>query len=60
MGDAVFAFVQEIGKWKPVKGGAFRLVRRGKHKGMFAVKYLAGVKRWRTALVATVRVFKGE
>lgn len=52
----VWAFVERIGKWKPIEAGKFRIIRRGKHKGKFLVRYLVGKGRWRPAIVDSIRI----
>jgi|GEM_PF-5409903 len=58
MADVVWAFIERIGKWKPIENGKFRIINRGKHKGWFLVRYMVGKNRWRPALTKTIRVPK--
>jgi hypothetical protein len=54
--EAVFAWIDQIGRWKPIKDGRFRILNRGRFKGKFEVRYLAGQGRWKKAVVATIKV----
>lgn len=56
MTSVVWAFVDQIGRWKPIEEGKFRIINRGRHKGKFLVKYLVRRGVWRRAIVDTIRV----